>query len=58
MALNGIVTTLYIIDILGYTVIDDSWGIGSRNVDFKNIKLQHPLLFKPFPYSLMLNLVF
>jgi hypothetical protein len=28
MALNRIVTPLYIIDILGHTVIDDSWGIG------------------------------
>jgi hypothetical protein len=27
MALNGIKIMLYITDILGYTEIDDSWGI-------------------------------
>lgn len=29
MAFSGIVVMLYIIDILYYTVIDDSWGIGN-----------------------------
>lgn len=28
MALNGIVVVLYVIDILYYTIIDDSWGVG------------------------------
>jgi hypothetical protein len=37
MALNGIVGRLYVIDIEYYTVIDDSWGIGVRYVEFMNI---------------------
>jgi hypothetical protein len=31
MALNRIVKMLYVIDILNYTMIDDSWGIGVAN---------------------------
>ena len=31
MALNGIVQVLYVIDVLQYTIIEDSWGIGKRN---------------------------
>lgn len=28
MALNRIVTTLYVLDMLNYTVFDENWGIG------------------------------
>ena len=28
MAFSGIVAVLYVIDILQYTIVDDSWGIG------------------------------
>jgi hypothetical protein len=31
MALERIVDVLYVIDILIYTIIDDSWGIGVVN---------------------------
>jgi len=58
MALIGIVVMLYVIDILYYMKYNDSWGIGNHNVEYENIDLQHPLLFKPFPYSFMLCLVF
>ena len=29
---NGLVMILYVVDILHYTVIDDNWGIGIRNL--------------------------
>jgi hypothetical protein len=31
MALNGIVLTLYVVDIQYYTIISETWGIGRGN---------------------------
>jgi len=58
MALVDIVDVLYIIDILNYAIIDNSWGIGVLNVEFAKLHLLLPLLFYPFPNPLMLCLVF
>jgi hypothetical protein len=58
MAFSTIVDVLYVVNILYYTVIDDTLGIRKCNVELENIKLQLTLLLQPFPYPFMLCLVF
>ena len=49
MAFSGIVVMLYMIDILDYTVIDDSWGIGIRSCEYCDSNCLCPGCYRQLP---------
>jgi hypothetical protein len=51
MAFNEIVVILYVVDILDYSIFEDSWGIGMMNCTF------YRKLHKPNNYGLLLFLI-
>ena len=53
MAFSGIVAVLYMIDILYYTVIDDSWGIGETSSKYRDRNGSCPGCRRQLPIHVM-----